>query len=83
MQKIEMGNDKMPNIDFDLLARKIAEFDFTYKNLQKITGISRGTLHNVLTGKTKPSYEVARILSDTLPLSQKDLMAIYFPNAKP
>ena len=72
----------MYNINYELLAIRFIESNLTFKDLERETNISRSTLHNVITGKTKPSYPVARLISEHLLLTKEDLIAIYFPNAK-
>lgn len=76
-----IGNDVMENINYELLAIRVIESNLTFKDLERETNISRSTLHNVITGKTKPSYPVARLLSEHLLLTKEDVIAIYFPNA--
>lgn len=72
----------MYDIDFELLGRRIVESNLTFKDIERETNVSRSTLHNIVTGKTKPSYPVARLISEVLLLTSEDLLAIYFPNAK-
>lgn len=43
-------------------------------------GISRSTLHNILSGKTNPSYYVIVNLVEALNLSIVDVISIFFPN---
>lgn len=72
----------MYDIDFELLGKRIVESNLTFKDIERETNVSRSTLHNIVTGKTKPSYPVARLISEVLLLTSEDLLAIYFPNAK-
>lgn len=72
----------MYDIDFELLGKRIVESNLTFKDIERETNVSRSTLHNIVTGKTKPSYPVARLISEVLLLTSEDLLVIYFPNAK-
>lgn len=73
----------MNQFNHELLAMRFAESGYTYRKLGKDISVSRGTLHNVMKGTHMPSYPVACRISEALILSQEDILAIYFPNAKP
>lgn len=70
----------MSRIDFELLTTRVREEKLTFKKLEGMTSLSRGTIHNVMNGKSDPSYTVARLIIDALSLTPEDILAIFFPN---
>ena len=72
----------MSRIDFKLLATRVKEKKMTFKNLEERTNLSRSTLHNIVRGKSEPTYKVVILIIDALDLSSEDIIAIFFPQAK-
>ena len=68
----------MSRIDFKLLATRVKEKEMTFKNLEERTNLSRSTLHNIVRGKSEPTYTVARLIIDALALPPEDIIAIFF-----
>lgn len=72
----------MSRIDFKLLATRVKEKEMTFKNLEERTNLSRSTLHNIVHGKSEPTYKVVILIIDALGLSSEDIIAIFFPQVK-
>ena len=59
---------------------KLKALDLNYCMLAQMTGISRGTLSNILNGKTKPSYNVMNLIYYMLSLSPEETVDLFFNN---
>lgn len=69
----------MRRMDHELLSLKFDNTGLSYKLLAEKSEVSRGTLHNVMYGRTTPSHYVAYGLADALLLSPEDITQIFFP----
>lgn len=72
----------MNNINCYLLDQRIRQSGYTYVELAEIIEISRNTIHNIIFGRTNPSYHVSTGLAEALDLTQDEIIAIFFPNFK-
>lgn len=69
----------MKLIDNDFLLKYIDQMDLNYSEISEKTHISRGTLYNIIWGKTCPSYLVMNALASSLEFTQDEFIAIFFP----
>ena len=69
----------MEIINKNLLKAKIAECGLNNGVLAQLIGVNRGTISNILNGKTKPSYDVINGMIFTLNLTSEDCFKIFFP----
>lgn len=64
----------------ELLMMRFRQSGLNYSELANCTEVSRNTIHNVLFGRTNPSYYVTTRLAEVLDLSNGDIIAIFFPD---
>lgn len=69
----------MEVINRNLLKARIAECGLNNGIVAQLIGVNRGTISNILNGKTKPSYDVINGLIFTLNLTSEDCYKIFFP----
>ena len=68
----------MEVINRNLLKARIAECGLNNGIVAQLIGVNRGTISNILNGKTKPSYDVINGLIFTLNLTSEDCYKIFF-----
>lgn len=73
----------MVSVNTELLMMRFRQSGLKFNELANNTEVSRNTIHNVMFGRTKPSYHVVTRLAESLNLSTDDIMAIFFPNINP
>lgn len=67
-------------MDNELLLERFRQSGFNYSELANEIDISRNTIHNIMFGRTSPSYYVLTSIAEALKLSQEDIISIFFPN---
>lgn len=64
------------NVKF--LKDRMKQCGLTQVGLAEKAGVSRGTIQNILLGKSKPCYDVGRLLATALELSRTDFLAALY-----
>jgi len=72
----------MEAINTELLLDRFKQSGLKYIELASIINVSRNTIHNIMSGRTKPSYYATISLAEALDLTPEDIIAIFFPNIK-
>lgn len=72
----------MEVINHELLSLKFRNTGLSYEKLARETDLRRGTLHNVMFGITRPSYQVTCRLASALFLTKQEIIDIFFPHLK-
>lgn len=72
----------METINTELLLDRFKQSGLKYIELASIINVSRNTIHNIMSGRTKPSYYATISLAEALDLTHEDIIAIFFPNIK-
>lgn len=68
----------MEVVNRNLLKARIAECGLNNGLLAEIIGVNRGTISNIINGKTRPSYDVINGIIFTLNLTSEDCFKIFF-----
>lgn len=69
----------MKLIDNEFILKYIDQMDLNYSEISEKTDISRGTLYNIIWGRTCPSYLVMNALAGSLECTQDEFIAMFFP----
>lgn len=70
----------MELINCELFWEVIGGTGSTITQLSKDFNISRNTLYNISSGRTCPSIQVINMIAQSVKMTEKDFLTIFFPN---
>lgn len=70
----------MNDINAELLFEVITQKGLTYSKVSENLNVSRSTIYNITVGRTSPSQHVLNSLVHSLEMTQKEFIAIFYPN---
>lgn len=72
----------MKLINCELFWKVMGETGLTLTQLSKELNISRSTLYNISSGETYASMYVINNIANTVKMTEKDFITIFFPNVE-